>query len=205
MTINDFLNMDISKLKKAELLNVGKFGTSQANRRLFHFGVEGVLSGEIVRESMETGQVPYSHAVISALDSGGRFNISEDMTLNQLRKEVVRARNFLGMKTSTKKGLHEVEQKSKASLEKGLGKKVTYEQMRTMFANYRKIKEINPVVAQKGYKYIVWDALTDEIKDNPNIELSEQIDTATKTVDAAYLQAQRDYRNGFSGVSEFFE
>lgn len=134
MDLPDFLMMNNSQLRKA----VGVLRDT-ANKRY-----------KRIKQSIGDTQAT------QALErSGGKIS-SKGLSFNELRKEFIRAKNFLEKKTSTIKGYREIENKTISGLAKQ-GVHISTDDYKNFWSIYEKVKEIDPMVADKQYKYKILD------------------------------------------------
>lgn len=187
-SVSDILNMDINafnSLKLPEMRKVVGRLVSAGNKRLRSFERAGERS-------------PATRHIEK---SGGVFS-TRGKSLNELRAEYIRAKNFLESKTGTRKGWTEVKKKIISSLEKK-GVFMTLEQFNDVWESYEKLKELSPEVANKAFKYTSLQNVQNMVEDT-NFSADE---IATKLHDelTEIYEEQAGLNNGVSGVSGFFE
>lgn len=149
MTTQELLNLsgvEISKLKKPELRKIVQILASASNKRLKRLHQKGIST-------------PASRYV----DKNGKFS-TKGKNINQLRAEYIRAKNFLQSKTSTITGYKRFKKEVQKNLtEKGIN--ISSDNLEQMFKIYEKLKDINPSVAEKNFKYITLKEISEELKD----------------------------------------
>lgn len=150
-TAGELLNMDpdvFQKLNRSELAGVVRTLADVGNKRRQRLEKRGILSP--ANFNRETGEV------IQRFSTKGK-------SLNALRAELTRVRNFLTAKTSTVKGVEEWKKKSMTMLE-GYGVQLDEETFDTVWKTYERLKEVDKSVAEKGLKYRIVDEIRMEIK-----------------------------------------
>lgn len=130
MDLADFLMMNNTDLKKAIVVL-----SRSANKRY-----------RILKKSV--GNTPATQA----LERSGGVISSKGLSFNQMRREFIRAKNFLNLKTSTIEGYEEVKNKSISGLAKK-GVHISEDEFKNFWEIYEKVKEIDPMVGDKQYKY----------------------------------------------------
>lgn len=135
---NQILSMDVdtlNKLGKKDLQKITGRLVSAANKR--------------IRRAKEKGVDSPAFAYIR--DNGGKFS-TKGKTLNQLRSEFVKAKNFLEAETSTVKGAEQFKAES-ISLLKDVGVNVSNENFDTVMKAVTNLMRNNKQVASRGMKY----------------------------------------------------
>lgn len=130
----DLLNInsdDLNKYSKSELSKIVSTLSSTANKRLKRFSDKGI-------------ETP---ATLSVSKSGGKFG-SRGKTLNQLRSEFMRVKNFLGLKTSTVKGYQKVKTDffDRVGVKTGKEFSLTDEELNKFWRIYDKTANLAPFV-----------------------------------------------------------
>lgn len=137
-SVNQILSMDVdalNKLGKKDLQKITGRLVSAANKR--------------IRRAKEKGVDSPAFAYIR--DNGGKFS-TKGKTLNQLRSEFVKAKNFLEAETSTVKGAEQFKAESIALL-KDVGVNVSNENFDTVMKAVTNLMRNNKQVASRGMKY----------------------------------------------------
>lgn len=142
MGLDDFLLMNESELRKA----VGTLRDTVAKRY------------RRIKSS-----VGYT-AATQSLDRSGGLISSQGLTFNKLRKEFIRAKNFLESKTSTVSGYRKMEKSTLDELSKR-GVYMTSDQYRDFWNLYEDVKARDPMVADKQYKYKILDYISSNMVD----------------------------------------
>ena len=190
MSVSDILNMnekDFNELKLKELkLVVGRL-VSAVNKRLRRFEKAGISTP----------------ATRSLEKSGGKLSV-KGKSLNELRSEYARARNFMNMETSTRKGYTEVQKKISDTL-RDRGYDITPNELDDMFEIYNSLLESDPSISLSKDKY----QLMQDIANMPdNLDISEKVLKAKERYTELYEKEQQEL-NGkevdLYGVSGFFE
>lgn len=190
MSVSDILNMSekrFNKLTERELkLVVGRL-VSAVNKRVRRFEKAGITT-------------PATRALEK---SGGKLSV-KGKSLNELRSEYARARNFLNMETSTRKGYEQVQKRISETL-KERGYDISPNELDDMFEVYNDLLEIDPSLSLSKDRYL----LMQEIANMPDdLDVSEKVLKAKERYTELYEQEQMEL-NGkevdLYGVSGFFE
>lgn len=163
ISMDDFMKMDYRTLKAA----VDKLG-KEANRRLVEF--EKRKQKSPAYRNMEK--------------SGGHVNSDYD-TLNALRVEFMRAKNFLAMETSTLEGYEAVIARTIETMAKR-GVEMTREQFEDFWDVYEKLKEIHPSISNEMLKYRIFKEITAEINSNEPKTVDEIIEKMQSELGTIY-------------------
>ena len=156
-----------------------------ANKRIKRFESKGVESP----------------AYLNVMKSGGRIS-TRGKTVNQLRTEFIRARNFLGMKTSTQKGYEKVKQDFCDRVEATTAQKMSIsdEELNRFWRVYDKTEsEISPFIkGSEQQQKMIFDVF---IKNN---ELSEDelIKRIYQKFDIYY--EEQEELNEYTSASDFY-
>ena len=190
MSVSDILNMSekrFNKLTERELkLVVGRL-VSAVNKRVRRFEKAGITT-------------PATRALEK---SGGKLSV-KGKSLNELRSEYARARNFLNMETSTRKGYEQVQKRISETLRER-GYDISPNELDDMFEVYNDLLEIDPSLSLSKDRYL----LMQEIANMPDeLDVSEKVLKAKERYTELYEQEQMEL-NGkevdLYGVSGFFE
>lgn len=188
MSINDILNIDnevFNRLTESDMRKVVGRLVSAGNKRLRSF--------ERAEEK--------SPATRHINRSGGVFS-TKGKTLNELRAEYVRAKNFLTAKTGTRRGWKQVKKATIKSLNKR-GIMLAEFQFDLLWDAYEDLKELSPDVANKNLKYRVLTDISDMMVDDS--KTAEEIATELHNQLSEIYEEQAEIDNEFDGVSGYFE
>ena len=185
LSVKQILNMDVSEFNKLGLKDLQKITgrlVSAGNKR--------------IRRANEKKIKSPAFAYIR--DHGGMFS-TKGKTLNQLRAEFVRAKNFLEAETSTIKGAEKFIRDSIAALEE-VGVHLEYEDFNDIMEAYESLKKSDKSVAERGLKYGVLEELQSYVDKGMDAD-------AIKTeiyneLEAVYEKEQEEMSQ--DGVSGFF-
>ena len=166
---------DFNKMTEPELRSIVRQLNRIANQRLRRLKAKGVSTP----------------ATAAAERSGGTFT-TRGKNLNELRAEYRRVANFLTSRTSTIKGFNEVKKETAETL-KNSGVDINPDDLDETMRIYEQLKEQNPWIQSRGYKYAVFQEI-DDIDDDIDIEekilkMQEQLDEIYEEVndrDAAF-------------------
>lgn len=180
---------DFNRMTKAELKQAVRTLSYSANRRL--------------REFARAGQE--SPATRYAEESGGFFTGRGKDTVNELRTEFMRAKGYLTAKTSTLEGWEETRAQTVDSLQESGVEKIedlTDEQYDLMWKAYERLKESNPEVASKQFKYNVLNEIASMATDRRRTPASIAR-AMTSRLDELY--EREESLNSGTGVSRFIK
>ncbi len=184
-SISDILNMpshEFISLNARDLARATTRLVSAANKRLRRMQAAGITSTAYNR----------------AMESGGFFSV-KDKSFAQIRSEFSRVRQFLNSKTSTLKGIKQIEKETIKSLEKS-GIKIDKSKINEVFKIYGELEKIDESVKIREYKYKVLNAIT-SMPDN--IDIDEKINQMQSRLREIYEQ-QTDLEGRNKDVSGFF-
>lgn len=142
-----------------------------------------------------------SPAFLNVMKSGGKFS-TRGKTVNQLRTEFIRARDFLKMKTSTQKGYERVKQDFFDRVEATTAQKISLsdDELNKFWRIFDKTEsDIAPFVtgSQQGQK-LVFDIF---IKNN-NMSEEDLIKKIYQKFDVYY--EEQEELNDYAGTSDFY-
>lgn len=126
--INRIINMDIDDFLSLSQRDLSK-----------QVAILGSAINKRVKRAKKSGRT--SPALKQLEATGGNIS-AKGKTLNELRQEFRRAKNFLTSKTSTYKGMKEVED----AFQKRVGAKLNEEQKEQFWDIYTKLTEIDPYI-----------------------------------------------------------
>ena len=183
----DLLNIDIAdfnKMTRSELSSVVSRLGSTTNKRLRYF-----------QSANKT-----SPAVSGLQRSGGKIT-AKGKTINELRAEYVRAKNFLQAETSTIKGYKAFRDDTIKSLNIEGVEDLSEKQFTKLWQAYEKLKDMSPEVNDKKFKYTVIREIADEMLSDGRISSSRIAERVQTRLSNIYEENAENDR----GVSEFFE
>lgn len=180
-SINDLVNMDANdflSLNRSEASKVVSRLASAANKRL---------------RSMSKTPTP---ATKRAAKSGGAFSV-KGKTLNQIRSEYVRAKQFLQNETSTKKGYDKFVKAGVEQLGK-MGVDISEKNYKRFTDLFDELKDNDPSVGNRQMRYKVMPELA-KMVESGKLSDDEIIDRMKQRVVELYEEQERQ-----SSVSDFF-
>ena len=184
-SVKDILSMDVSEFNKLGLKDLQKITgrlVSAGNKRLRRAEEKGINSP----------------AFSYVREHGGMFS-TKGKTLNQLRAEFVRAKNFLESETGTIKGAEKFINESIEKL-RSEGVNIDRGSFDEVMRLYESLKRSNPKVAERGLKYAVLQELSEKVETKLN---SDEVLTAMQnSLDDIYESEQEGLSQ--DGVSGFF-
>lgn len=116
----------------------------------------------------------------------------------ELKKEFVRAKEFLNMETSTVHGSQAVRRETKEKLQKKHNIKITNKQYNDFFKAYERLKEVDSSISNKLMKYNVFEEISNII-DDKNVD--EVVEEMRNKLEQIYEKSVGDTNND---ISEFF-
>lgn len=173
---------DFNKMTEPELRRTVRSLNRIANQRLRRANAAGVKTP----------------ATEGARRSGGVFT-TRNKNLNELRAEFRRVSNFLTSKTSTIKGFKQVKKETVQSL-KERGVDIDAETLDETLSVYEELKEKNPWIQSRGFKYTVFQEI-DDVDDD--IDIEEKILMMQEMLDDIYERSLDDDEFD-NGVSDYF-
>lgn len=186
MGIKDILSMglnEFNKLKESQLRSLTNKLVSAANKRVRRFEAAGEKS-----------------PALSKVEQEGRFS-TRNKTFNELRQEFARTRRFLQSETGNLRGAKRVQNQVINNLNRS-GVNITRDQYNAFFDAYEKLKQQNPEVAERRFKYMAMKEISDRINDDadPAAVAEALVNDFNSIYEATEEQEQDAY-----AISEFFE
>lgn len=179
----DFTEWNTQQLRQA----VSRLASTANKRvqRLVKIEVPSYALEEYVRIAGRTDNRKYSKFGTKGLNE------------NELRREFLRAKQFLKEESSTVTGAKELENEAIRNLNKN-GIAMDTEDYRKLISNYMDLLDANPEVATRALKYKFAKNVDLDVPKNMNInDLSERL----------YIELDKTYRRGgpqYEGVAEYF-
>lgn len=184
LTIDTILNMDIktfNRLDKSDLQKIVGRLVSAGNKRI----------RALEKANIETPATKY------VKDTGGKFS-TRGKSLNQLRSEYIRAKNFINAKTSSVSGWKKVKRETVKGL-KGSGVNVNANNLDSVLMAYEKLKSIDPSVGERQLKYKVMGRIVDEIDHKTPEQIALELSGRINEIYESSIEEDD------TGLSDFFE
>ena len=186
MGIKDILSMglnEFNKLKESQLRSLTNKLVSAANKRVRRFQAAGERS-----------------PALSKVEQEGIFS-TRNKSFNELRQEFARTRRFLQSETGNLRGAKRVQNQVINNLNRS-GVSITRDQYNVFFDAYEKLKQQNPEVAERRFKYMAMKEISDRINDDTDpAAIAEALANDFNSIyEATEEQEQDEY-----AISEFFE
>ena len=204
MSVKSMVNIDIekfNKLKADELRSMVKKMSIISERR-----IKTLERNELYTPSYYS----FMNGNVDLTAKNGKFEFTETkktsrsietMTLQELRSEYRRQKNFLKSQTSTVKGYKEYRRDVIAKM-KEEGVKVTQKQYSEFFKAYERLRELDSSIAERGYRYSVFKTLSSYIIDK-KYDIDEAVIKIYEDLQNIYeKQAEIDASDEFLEVSE---
>lgn len=183
-SVSELLEMNPDKLSAADLRQVVSRIASAGNKRLKRLDKAGVRS----------------RAAEVVMSSGGKFSVkgkSED----ELRVEFMREKNFFERKTSSLRGIKQIQKETLKTLESRGVTNIDEDEIGETFALYDRLKEIDPGITVNNLKYGVINAIS-ELPDD--LDFEEKILAMQEQLEDLY-EEQEDLYEDFSDIADFFD
>ena len=185
LTVNVILNMSTRQLNALDAKDLARVSgrlRSAANKRL----------RRLEKSGME------SPAYRNAMRGGGSFS-TKDKDLVGLRNEFLRMKTFMEGKTSTVRGAKQAQKKMVDEFKKA-GVDMQEENVDRVMRLYERLKEIDPSVSLKQFKYAVQDSVSKYVEQDMTDE--EIMRKMKERIDELYEESQDYYQSSFSGAFE---
>lgn len=182
-SVEDILNMDVSKLTESELRKITGRLVSAGNKRARRMMAKDVMSP----------------ALNILQDTGGMLS-TRGKSINQLRAEFKRAKNFLQSETSSLAGYKKVKKETMAQLKKE-GIKISDKEWDVFWRAYEELKKQDPSIAVKGLKYEVLQEISKIMVKGDSVE--DVVNNMAEKMSKIYEEKSR--LDDSTSVSEFFE
>lgn len=191
-TLQELLSVNLNKLTKTELQGYKKVARDEVARTLKRW--EG-------REYKSPAYYEFDRA------TGGTNKISfrRDMTLQEQKKELAKAINFLSNESRTVEGWNRIKKRNVDLINEGLGKKesegfdiTNYDRL---YEAYDKAKEIDPNIESQQYRYRVFDRVADLLEDDTK-SADEIALEMVKAREKIYLEDEEASRRKREDLSE---
>lgn len=186
MSIKDILSMglnEFNKLKENQLRSLTNKLVSAANKRVRRFEAAGQKS-----------------PALSKVEQEGIFS-TRNKSFNELRQEFARTRRFLQSETGNIRGAKRVQNQVINNLNRS-GVSITRDQYNIFFDAYEKLKQQNPEVAERRFKYMAMKEISDRINDDTDpAAIAEALANDFNSIYEATEEQEQDAY----AISEFFE
>lgn len=192
MTIKELMNLDISRLTNKTIQAIGHYAQVQVNKQVRRWETEEYKS-------------PAYYALKKAGGENGIFISFKGKTLNQKKKELARAIQFLGDRTRTKAGWKEVKRDVSADIKQKYDLTIAPENMDSVWTAYEKAKELNGTVGMTDYKYNVVEALNELVTDQPSRDLDELAVFITSNIDEKVKDREKEVETERKSISSNFK
>ena len=187
--------LDVTGKSVGDILNISSNQFEQLGQSDLRILVSRLVSASNKRIRRFEKAKQSSPALEKVYQTGGVFS-TKGKNLNELRKEFIRAKQFLQSKTGSVTGWKQVRVATAKELKKK-GVNVSVDDVGKMLKAYERLKERDPSVANRGLKYRTMQNISEMIDDN----LDDIVVRMTKQVQKLYEEemVQDD------GVSRFFD
>lgn len=188
-SISDILNMDIREFNKLGLSDLRK--------------VVGRLVSAVNKRLRRFEKADISSPATRALEQSGGVLSTKGKNLNQLRMEFARAKNYLEMETSSRKGFEDVKRRTVETL-RARGVNINPDELNSLFTVYNKLKDIDPSITYMSWKY---ELMSDIAQMDDTLDVQTRLMQAKERYDELYEEKQEQFGKEVTlyGVSGFFE
>ena len=181
LSIRDIMNIDLdtfNSLNERELRAITSRLVSASNKRIRRLQEHGISSPAL--QSLGS-DVVFSTKLPT--------DTSTQQRVNKLRSEFARARNFLGMKTSTISGFHKYEKQVRDEFQKKTGKSMSGADIGRIFSILHKLQQ-SGLVGGRGTigSEVAMRMITEVLSDNPNLSDDDVIDKVMHKYEEYYEQ-----------------
>ena len=186
MTIKDILSIglnEFNKLKESQLRSLTGKLVSAANKRVRRFEAAGEKS-----------------PALSQVEQEGMFS-TRNKSFNEVRQEFARARRFLTSETGNIRGARRVRNRVIENLRR-TGVDISQDQYNIFFEAYEKLKQRDPAVAEKRFKYLAMREISNRIDDE--MDPAEVVEALSRDFNSIYESAEEE-EEMYANISEFFE
>lgn len=194
MSVKSMINIDIekfNKLKADELRDMIRKMSIVSERRIKTLEKNELYTPAYY--SFMNGEVD--------LTSKNPSTSIDTMTIQELRSEFRRQKNFLKAETSTVKGYKEYRRDVIRKM-KEEGIKITQKKYDKFFTAYERLRELDSSIAERGYRYSVFKTLSSYIIDK-KYDIDEAVIKIYEELENIYeKQAEIDASDEFLEVSE---
>lgn len=202
MSVKSMINIDIEKfnklkadelrdmIRKMSIVSERRIKTLEKNE-LYTPAYYSFMNGE-VDLTTKNGKFTEIKKPSTSIDA---------MTIQELRSEFRRQKNFLKAETSTVKGYKEYRRDVIRKM-KEEGIKITQKQYGKFFTAYERLRELDSSIAERGYRYSVFKTLSSYIIDK-KYDIDEAVIKIYEELENIYeKQAEIDASDEFLEVSE---
>lgn len=204
MSVKSMINIDIEKFNKLK-----------ADELRYMISKMSIVSERRIK-TLEKNEL-YTPAYYSFMNGevdltakNGKFKFTEiknpstsidAMTIQELRSEFRRQKNFLKAETSTVKGYKEYRRDVIRKM-KEEGIKITQKQYGEFFTAYERLRELDSSIAERGYRYSIFKTLSSYIIDK-KYDIDEAVIKIYEELENIYeKQAEIDASDEFLEVSD---
>lgn len=187
ITIQDVLNLDVSKLSEKQIAFYRNFAQGQANRSL----------------TLWKKREEKSQAALAVLRERDRFNINLKSPLSEQRRELRAVQKFLKSKTRTLAGW----EKQKKQVIQMVGGKTGVWLPDELYSDFWKLwnrlVEVDPGLEVLGYKYDVMAEVELSLMETHDIKKS--FDYMSQRLQEIYEEREKLYEESTRSISDFFK
>lgn len=181
MTTKEILEMsfdDLNKLKFNDLKKLTEILSKTANKRIRN----------IVDRYEKTP------AIEGMVESGGRFGVSGINSLNKMRKEFSRVRNFLQDQTSTVRGVEKWKDNSIEQLAKQKGINISRNDFDVIFKKLSDLKRFDRRYSEDLMKYMFFRMIENNFEKYANMSTEE----LAREIDLYYAENEHSHNRLFN-------
>lgn len=192
MKVSDILGMSQKKLNKLF-----------SDKKMLSKAVSTLASAGNKRYNRLVKKGLQSRATDKLESTGGKLG-AKGKTLDELKREFIRAKNFFQSPTSTVRGARKMQAETLKRL-KEEGLEIAPDNWQRFRQSYEKLKELDPNAELADIKYLVMQEVVDEM-DDESLEPDEIAVNVQDRVNELYEQQQEQEQNRIGGgVSRFYK
>lgn len=143
-----------------------------------------------------------SPAYTKAMKSGGKFKVG-GKNLNELRKEYLRAKDYLTSKTGTRQQFKDIVDRTINTLQHQ-GIDLDRQQFGKFWQTYNDLKRYDASISNRNMKYRVLREIRDVVVKNPNMSLEERTEQMRRKLVSIYEESVQD-ESGKTWSEEFLD
>ena len=175
LSVDEILNMDykkLNKLNKSDMQKITGRLVSAGNKRLRRF-IESEDISPAVRHILSAGQKGYDAKNKKKADFQKDYEktkfSTKNKSLQELKEEFKRIKNFMQNETGTRKGWEDVKDRTIDTLEKH-GIYIDKKDFNKFWEVYEKFSELDPSVENYAFKYEVLEEIKERLNEYGSID-----------------------------------
>lgn len=192
MKVSDILGMSQKKLNKLF-----------SDKKMLSKAVSTLASAGNKRYNRLVKKGMTSQATTRLESTGGKLG-AKGKTIDELKREFIRAKNFLQSPVSTVKGYKKLQKETIQRLEKE-GVNITPDNWQRFWQSYEKLKELDPNAELSDIKYRLMEDITDEIEDDGLTPDEIALNLQDRVSELYEEQQEQEQTRTGGGVSRYYK